>query len=253
MAVSIAWVLSKLRFPLIPELGGVSPGYLDGLNWRCINTINQVVIDTGAAWCPYAGAGRIVQVTSPITITVPVGTGFSRVNLWLHADSGVATVVADDNAALTDNYYGNAYQHPVNKGWRYLGSLIRNSAGNLFSQSCEGDDVYFNSHTAQAPFEFLNTAGQSATRTVNMNGLLPASAITIKGIWTTTTQTLRLAPSTTTTAGNQLVGSTWFVYAVGVGVSPLEIYLGRDQTFQYANDAAGGAVVARSVGYRFRR
>jgi hypothetical protein len=233
-------------------MGGVSPGYIEGLNYRW-TAAEQITIDSGAAWCPYTSNPHVVVLASPLVLSVPVGTALSRTNLWLHDDNGVPTVVSDDFSVLTDNYFGSAFRHPTNKGWRYIGSLMRNSLGGLFAQGAENGVHTYYAHMAQAPFEALNTTAQTAARTVNLNSVIPASAISVIAQLTASAAVLRVAASSATAAGNT-VSSGWYVALVLSGASSvIDVPLGRDQAMQYASDAATGTLTMRCIGYRYRR
>lgn len=249
--VSIAWALSKLRFPLKPELGGVSPGYIDGLSFRWVAS-DQIVVDSGAAWCPYTTNPHVVVLAAPLTLNVPGDASTVRSHLWLHDDNGTPTV-AIDNTALTSNYFGQATNHVTNKGWRYLGSLLRNTQGNVFQQSAEDGVHSFFTHVAQQPFEFLSTAAQTAARAVNLNGLIPPTATSIIAQYTASAAVLRLCASTLVTNGNTPQAG-WFTFLVLAGQSMvIELPVGKDGGMQYASDAATGTLTARATGYRFKR
>lgn len=249
--MTIARDLSQLRIPVQPTLGGVSPGYIDGLNWRWTN-FGVFTVDSGAAWCPYETGGRLVVLPASITVTVPTGTPFARTHLWLHNDNGTPTVVSDE-VSLTDNYFGDAWRHPTNKGWRYLGSLLRNSAGDVFAQSCNGNNLSFHIHVAQAPFAFVDTTAQVAARTVSVASAVAPTAFEITFTVSTTGAVCRMAASPATAAGNT-VSSGWFTQIANGGqISMITLGIGRDTSMQYSNDTATGAVVMRITSYRFRR
>lgn len=249
MAISIARELAKLRNPIQPTTGGTTQGYIEGLSWQW-TAANTFQVSTGAAFCPYVGNGHTVVLNTPATLTIPNGAANSRVHLWLHDDGGVPTVTFDETP-LTDNYWGTAYRHNTNKGWRYIGSVQRGSGGGPFNQKCVGDRVYYLVSVLGAPFEIVNTTGQTAARTVSLTTIVPGSTVSFFAYFGGSAAVWRVAASFDTVGFT--VSNAAFTHVANPPGGVLEVELGSDFIMQYASDAAGGILVCRVTGYKFKR
>jgi hypothetical protein len=248
--MSIGRDLAQLRIPVETKLGGVSPGYIDGLDWS-ITGNNTVIIGTGTAYCPYSSGGRIVVLTAPVTIDLGVGTALTRVHLWLHNDNGTATVAADASS-LENNYYGNAYSHTTNTGWRYLGSVQRGSGGGAPSQRVRGDTFEYMTAINIAPYEMINTTTTTTARAMTTDNVAPGSVTSIRvTVHIGNSTVTRFAPSQA--IFGQPVSTTAFLYPVLSSSVDLNIAVGSDRQFQYISDTAGSSLIVRCTGYTFRR
>lgn len=234
--------------------GGASPAFIDGLAWEYTG-VDTVTVYRGAAYCPYAAGGRIVVVDTPIQVYIPAGAANSRVHLYLHDDNNDGVpAIAIDSATPSYNYWGEASTHSTNVGWRYIGSVQRNSVGSAVPQRCSsmGEVEYFVNSNSNPPFEMLTTTGQTTARFVSISGVAPGTTKSVTVQIFAGTVLTRLAAAASVTGFTVVAGGACTITVASNGIV-VPIAVGSDLSFQYVSDTAGNGLVIRILGYTCRR
>lgn len=242
--------LTGITTPLSAAQGGISPGYIEGLNW-VVTGANTVVVESGAAVCPYTAGNRNVALAAPVSLNVPTQvTPNYRVHLWLHADGGTPTIAFDTNSPVT-NYYGSAYKHPTNDGWRYLGSPLLGTDFNLVRQQSINRRVLFSDNLNTARYTLINTTGTTSARTVATDTVLPS---TVSSVLTNILQGAvvnRFAASSAVCGFT--ISSANHTYAATAPSAQYEMAIGSDRILQYIADSAGATCIMQVLGYTYKR
>lgn len=228
----------------------LTPAYIEGLNWSC-TADNTIVISAGVAVCPYNDGYRTVSMASPFTLTIPTqAAGTTRVNLWFHADSGVPTVAFDATGLV--NYFGSAYKHGTNSGWRYLGSVAIGANLNPMRQQFFNNQLRILSPTNGSPCELISDVHSTTARSVSTGAMAPVSiSSVIINVSGPAASILRFAPAQ---ASCGYVVATGSFCTIGMAFGgETTIPLGNDGSFQYISDVNGGSMAVRAVGYNCKR
>lgn len=242
--------LAARQGKILYDLMRVNTTSLHGLDW-VVEVANFVNIESGTVFLPYAGQGRVVTV-SAAALSIPTQPGGTdRCHLWVHDDDndGVGTVVYNNTQTFV-NYSGHSFTSQQNPGWRYIGTVLLNTARNPLNQRCIGNAVNFMA-PAVAPLELIYIAASTSNQGVSTAAVVTPLVAT--GVWLTiagsTTSLTRLSSNS---SGSAATGGSF-----GIAVAPLSgnfyMAFGTDTGINFVSDSATGNVSIRCTGYTFKR
>ena len=249
--VSIAWALSKLRFPLSVELGGTGKnydarkGYIEGLELTYVGA-QAITVGTGVACVN----GVLLEVADPIPLTGIVTAANTFYHVYLYSNAGVATVEYSSVAPVL--YKGTAYQKTGDPTRRYLASFLSLAANTIARFVQYGNRIVYMESGSAAPFVLVNSAVINA-QTVPTSGMAPVTATYVSA------QFFNIATDTNARVGNPdfqapVSAASHLFFVAGGAAILFDMPLSSARTFQWRHDgAANGVFTVRSSGYIFNR
>lgn len=159
MALTIARVLSTLRIPIPVALGGTGKtteyrkGYIDGLR-LVYNSRTGFTVTAGSAYVPFHG--KVVELVADKVFTGLALTASTWHHVYLLETAGVADVEVVTTAPT--RYFGTAYNKTGDTARRYLGSVLTNASGQLFSfrhEVAQGKMMFNEGSPGTSPFNFI--------------------------------------------------------------------------------------------------
>ncbi|WP_256574792.1 hypothetical protein [Pseudomonas sp. B15(2017)] len=117
--------LNGLTKPITPLQGGVSDGYIDGLNpiW---NSSNSISVDSGAAFIP--GLAKTLKVSAPLTLSGLTLAANTWYYLYLFETTGVATIELVTTAPSAP-YFGTARTKTGDSSRRFIAAVRCGASG----------------------------------------------------------------------------------------------------------------------------
>lgn len=249
MANSIAWILSKLRFPLAVSLGGTGKSFIEGL-YMTRNSTSSITLSEGSAYIP--GLGAAIELSAPITLSGLTLTGNTWYHMYLYSNAGVtsAEFVAVAPAAP---YFGKARHKTGDTSRRYVGSARTAASGSIFNFVQADTTISYREHQADAPFQVIVNGAATVPTLVDCNGPVPITGTHWQGELTDAS-----AAGTTRIANPDggIVSINYNQITLQFGTwMYVEIRLSAARTFSYIRIDApvSSNFIARTTGYKFER
>ncbi|WP_256677704.1 hypothetical protein [Pseudomonas sp. PB103] len=246
--------LTGLTKPLSSVQGGVSAGFIDGLilTW---NNASSLSVGIGAAYVPGAGvgAGKVVQVSTTLTLSGLTLVASTWYHIYLYDNAGTAAIEAVI-AAPAVPYFGRARAKTGDSSRRYLGSIATNASGQLHKIThLQNNTIFYLESLNLAPFLVVAGAATAFT-SVDCSSIVPVTSKEAKAnyLLTTNVGNAFIANSEVNFTPN----ATNYLLAITVGSSgSADLVLDASQRFTYALDATPGSGLfrVRVSGYRFER
>lgn len=230
----------------------VSPGYIEGLNWSCTED-NLIVVESGAATCPYSFGNVLVVLPAPITVNITTqNPGTTRVHLWLQRDDGTPRISADiAPLTLAQNYFGSAFKHPTQDGWRYIGTVQLDTSRNPLRQRSVRGNVKYLGNVNGDPHIVINGPGTTTVRNFNYDSVAPVTCTSINMLVFSNAASTRFAPQAP--AAGFTVSGSLFTNATTATTNAFEIGVENARTVQFVSISDGGTILALINGYTYKR
>ncbi len=220
-------------------------GYIEGLKmvW---NSATSLSVTSGAAFIP--SLSKCLQSPSAITksgLSLAASTWY-HVYLYLNAGTPDIEIVTTAPAAP---YNGTARAKTGDTSRRYVGSILTDTSGGIFSIKQTGNKIlYRSSNGGIAPFRILNNGVATVLTTVNASSAMPITSTNLIGF-------------------AQNLSSNGFVAINAPGDALVNFYVGPNKTYvvdlytdelqaiQYKFDVApsGGGAYLDVLGYTYER
>lgn len=239
---SIAWVLSKLRFPLKTELGGMDTAYISGFIPRYISG-TSFAISAGAAFAP--GSGKVLSTTAETVISgLPALTADVFYYIYAYDNNGV-TAFETVTTAPSEPYAGTARTKSGDPTRRFV-CAVRTGAGATFYRFQWGGDGYtrYLAQSSVAPFRVIS--GSTSTVKINgdCSGVVPVnSVLALVSLSNTSTNTLLQI-------SHPDAGATDVIISIAAGTRiVVPLILDSLRRLALFNAAASGQAFADVIGY----
>lgn len=192
----------------------VEPGYIDGfkLNWT---SVNSLTFSSGTCYIPSLGR----NVNSPGSILVSgIALGVSTFgHAYFYLNSGVPSIEVVTTAPSAP-YNGVARTKTGDTTRRYLGSVLTDSAGNIYEFDMLPESAFMQYRTPltnAAPFRVLSGGAATVPTNISLTGIVPTTATIAyyRCINTSTTGAIVFYYNSTYSAPNGIVGNTQQAFA----------------------------------------
>ncbi|UIN53627.1 hypothetical protein [Pseudomonas kribbensis] len=158
--------LNGLTKPITPLQGGVSDGYIDGLNpiW---NSSNSISVDSGAAFIP--GLAKTLKVAAPLTLSGLTLAANTWYYLYLFESAGTAAIELVTTAPAA-TYFGTARTKTGDTNRRFI-AAVRSGASGLRPFLLSGGALIY---TEDASTTLALSGGTATTSTsVSCSSFIP--------------------------------------------------------------------------------
>ncbi|EUB84874.1 hypothetical protein [Pseudomonas sp. GM30] len=151
--------LNAVTKALTVAQGGVSKGYIEGLNFTWVSG-TQISISPGAAYIP--GLAKTLEVNNTLNLSITAGSLASDTFYYLYLYSNSGTPALELSTTIADAYTGGAARQKSGDPTRRFLFCIRSGSGGSFLKMVQNGDVmeYRNILNA-APYRIV--AGNSST------------------------------------------------------------------------------------------
>ncbi|WP_353844760.1 hypothetical protein [Pseudomonas sp. MG-9] len=166
--------LNAVTKALTVAQGGVSKGYIEGLNFTWVSG-TQLSISPGAAYIP--GLSRPLEVANTLTISIASGSLAADTFYYLYLYSNAGTPTLELSSTIADTYNGGtARQKSGDPSRRFLFSVRTGSGGNFLKTVQNGDLLEYRNTLNASPYRVV--AGNSSTNpyTVYLITIVPPIA-----------------------------------------------------------------------------
>lgn len=249
MAVSIGWLLSKLRFPLKPELGGISADYISGLIPSCENG-STLTVSSGSAYIP--GLSGALDVSSPLTLNVTGTTPGNWYSLYLYSNAGVPAIEVVSTLP-SDTYKGSARTKLGDTSRRLLGMYRANTTGGLWPfYTDSGLNLRYIIDLGFAGFRVLINGVATVKTLVDVSNVLPPISRVCNCTLTSANTAAATVASIMPNGSSLVIGGG--LQTIGSGKFTESFITDTGQKLQYAwNQAPNGGLFIDVTGFRYER
>jgi hypothetical protein len=150
--------LTALSTALTPAQGGVSKGYIEGLNFNWISG-TQISISPGAAYIP--ALGRPLEVSNYLNLNISNGSLSPDTFYYLYLYSNAGAPTLELSTVIADAYTGGtARQKSGDPSRRFLFSVRTGPGGNILKTVQNGDMMEYRNTLNASPYRIV--AGNSS-------------------------------------------------------------------------------------------
>jgi hypothetical protein len=229
--------------------GVLVPGYIDGLNLVWVSN-TALTVTSGTAYVPSLGRGLKAAANIAKTGLALTASSWYHVYLWLNGAAADVEIVTTAPSAV---YNGTARTKTGDTTRRYLGSVLTDASGNIYSFVHFGTTVQYKANFANLPFRVINNGVAVVATTVGLSGVIPVTSVRAL-MSTTNDDTAQAAVFGCSDQGYTLDSSNWssLLNPKAGAVGPYVI--DGSQAIQYMyRGAPTSSVNARVAGYDFTR
>lgn len=166
--------LNALTKALTVAQGGVSKGYIEGLNFTWVSG-TQLSISPGAAYIP--ALGRALEVATTLNISITSGSLAADTFYYLYLYSNAGTPTLELSSTIADTYNGGtARQKSGDPSRRFLFSVRSGPGGNILKTVQNGDLLEYRNTTNASPYRIVAGNGSVTPYTVYLISIVPPIA-----------------------------------------------------------------------------
>lgn len=166
-----SWVLQGSQKLNVPQ------DYISGLKmvW---NSATSISVTTGAAYIP--SLGRLSLVNATLTLSSLSLTASTWYHLYLYENAGTPTLECVTTAPSAA-YYGIARAKTGDTSRRYMGSVLTDSSGNIFSfvHDARESRIYYRAAVGGSPFMVLTNGSATTSTNISLSGCVPVTGIAV--------------------------------------------------------------------------
>lgn len=166
--------LNAVTKALTVAQGGVSKGYIEGLNFTWVSG-TQLSISPGAAYIP--GLGRPLEVANVLNISIASGSLAADTFYYLYLYSNAGTPALELSSTIADTYNGGtARQKSGDPSRRFLFSVRSGPGGNILKIVQNGDMLEYRNTTNASPYRIVAGNGSVTPYTAYLISIVPPIA-----------------------------------------------------------------------------
>ncbi|MHB1273603.1 MAG: hypothetical protein ACYCZD_12715 [Rhodanobacter sp.] len=236
-----------------PNGAFLPPGYIDGLQMQWVSA-TAVTVSHGAAYVP--SLGRVMRVPNAIALTGLTLTASTFYHLYLYDNVGTPSVECVTTAPDA-SYNGTARAKTGDTSRRYIGSVLTDAGGNIYSFRHSNNVVAYREAISYAPFTVASGFAATVPTNVSCAGCVPPTGFRAQIHYDNNSQQQLVFGNSEC---NFTLASSFFLHltsALPVGFTErilLELPLDSSQQFQTMYVAAPGSTAAfRVLSYTYER
>jgi hypothetical protein len=147
-------------------------GYIDGLKMAW-NSATSISVTSGSAFIP--SLSKCLPNPSTLTLSGLTLTPSTWYHVYLYSNAGTPAIECVTTAPAAA-YNGTARTKTGDTSRRYLGSVLTDASGNIFSFKIFDRHVLYTTFTGGAPFRVLTNGAAIATTNVSCAGCIPVTS-----------------------------------------------------------------------------
>lgn len=224
-------------------------GYIDGLKmvW---NSANSFSVTSGSAYVP--SLNRVLPSPALLTLAGLALTASTWYHVYLYGNPGSPAIECVTTAPAAA-YYGTARAKTGDTSRRYIGSVLTDASGNIFSFAHSGNSIKYVTNVNAAPFLVLSAGRATSATNIACSGVAPVTAAftTLLALNADSANSVSLGNSSMSTS---LSAGSYIAFVFQNSTEMLDMPLDSSLQFDYMYSASpSGALYVRVVGYVFER
>ncbi|MBT9268101.1 hypothetical protein KKQ10_24805, partial [Pseudomonas sp. MG-9] len=166
--------LNAVTKALTVAQGGVSKGYIEGLNFTWVSG-TQISISPGAAYIP--GLSRTLEVNNSLILNIAAGSLASDTFYYLYLYSNSGSPTLELSTTIADAYTGGTARHKSGDPTRRFLFCIRSGSGGSFLKTVQnGDLMEYRNILNAAPYRIVAGNNSVTPYTVYLISIVPPIA-----------------------------------------------------------------------------
>jgi hypothetical protein len=231
-----------------PNGAFLPPGYIDGLKMQW-DAVDGITVTSGAAYIQ--SLGRVVRAGANISKAGLSLTASTWYHVYLYLNAGAADVEIVTTAPDAP-YNGTARSKTGDTSRRYLGSILTDSAGNIYNFLQSGLSITYRIPFDSTPFRVINNGLATVFTDVDFGAVIPLTSFLTNARFTNTDTANAVRITTSDSSGDPAAGN--------FGVSPASLAFGffnvdpsQKMQYKYTSTPTGGGFFADVLGYIYER